>query len=330
MRPRFVLMVGLSLQGAVACLVPTFDVDTASGGSDANGGTSTAGADNTAGNVSPSGGKTNAGSGGTVGVAGAAGDTGAAGGDATGSGRGPTRVGFSVFHDSASGNDEASSKLADATFAKPKGTAPGDLMFVFFGCDHALRNLTGSHLAASGWTLQDQHEETGTDGQGTYLLYKFADGSEPDSIVFAGINEAGSGNGVQGLLSVYRGVNKTAPINAYEVLVKSTGSDGPTHIVTETPAITTTTDDCLLIAGLSPDTAIDAPVVTMWPEGFDENHVSVQNPPAPYPNGWANIYSAERHVGKAGTVPGSAFAWDFSYDGTQYYGSLTFVIALSP
>jgi hypothetical protein len=30
------------------------------------------------------------------------------------------------------------------------------------------------------------------------------------------------------------------------------------------------------------------------------------------------------------TVPGSAFAWNFSYDGTQYYGSLTFVIALSP
>lgn len=321
MKARFVLMLALALPGVGACFVPTYQVDSTS----SSGGTSAlaAGAANTTGGANDKGGSSSSTAGAATGATGA-------GGDATGAGGAPMRVGFSVFHDSASGSDQASSKLTDATFTKPAGTAPGDLMLVFFGCDHALKNLTGSTLSDAGWTLQDQHEGYGDDGQGTYLLYRIVDGTEPEKIVFADINEPGSGNGVQGLLSVYRGVNQDAPINAYEVVVKGMGSDGVTHIVTDTPAITTTADDCLLIAGLSPDTAVDAPKVSKWPDGFDENQVTVSNPPTPYPYGWANIYSAERRAGKAGLVPGSAFEWDMTYDGTQYYGSLTFVLALAP
>jgi hypothetical protein len=203
-------------------------------------------------------------------------------------------------------------------------------MLVFFGSDHFLKNLGRDELEPRGWTLIDQHSEQGTDGQGTYLLYRFVDGTEPDAIVFEGINDLPNGNGVQGLLSVYRGVNQDEPVNAYEVALVPEGTEDMTHIETPTPAITTTANDCLLIAGLSPDTAVDAPVVSNWPEGFDENQTSVNNPPHPYPNGWANIYTAERHLARAGTVPASFFGWDITYDGMSYYGALSFVLALAP
>jgi hypothetical protein len=203
-------------------------------------------------------------------------------------------------------------------------------MLVFFGSDHFLRNLSAAQLQMSGWKLLDQHTETGIDGQGTYLIYKFAGESEPDPIVFSGINEATMGAGVQGLLSVYRGVSPTKPINAYQTFIDEMGSKESSHAETATPAITTTVDHCLLIAGLSPDSAIDAPTIAMWPDGFDENQVSVVNPPNPYPDGWANIYAAERHLPTAGTVPASVFAWDMTYGGTEYYGALSFVLALAP
>jgi hypothetical protein len=167
------------------------------------------------------------------------------------------------------------------------------------------------------------------DGQGTYLIYKTVGATEPASIVFAGINPPGSGNGVQGLLSVYRGVNAVAPVNAYKTFVLPTGSGTTSRIETATPAITTTVDNCLLVAGLSPDTAVDAPTIASWPAGFDQNHVSVVNPVNPYPYGWANIYSAERRLAKAAAVPASAFTWDMTY-GMEYYGTLSFVIALAP
>ncbi len=242
---------------------------------------------------------------------------------------GPLRVGFSVFHDSASGDSHANGSLPDATFAVPADTRVGDFMLVLFGADHALQNLAPEDLAPSGWTLYDQHENYGGDGQGMYLLYKFVEASDPNPIVFAGIN-GGTGYGVQGLLSVYRGVNATAPVNAYEPLVQDTGSDSVKSIVTLTPELTTSVDDCLLVAGLSPDTAIDAPRITSWPEGFDLDRVSVTNPPTPYPFGWANIYSADRQQRTAGTVGASAFAWDMTYGGTLYYGAASFVLALAP
>ena len=243
---------------------------------------------------------------------------------------GPQNIGHSEFHDSASGSDNAAGHLTDATFIKPEGTLPGDLMLVFFGCDHQLNNLNGSELEKRGWTLVDQHEQLGSDGQGTYLLYRFVDGTEPNNIVFKDINDPQYANGVQGLLTVYRGVSRSAPVNAYEVLTFDTGSENSQHIVTPTPAITTTVDNCLLVAGLSPDTAIDRPEVTAWPEGFDENRISVVNPAHPYPFAWANIYSAERPAPRAGKVPGSHFDWDITYDGSNYYGSLSFVLALAP
>jgi len=56
--------------------------------------------------------------------------------------------------------------------------------------------------------------------------------------------------------------------------------------------------------------------------------MSVNNPAHPYPFGWANIYSAERHLLAAGTVSPSAFAWTFA-NATEYYGSLAFVLALA-
>jgi hypothetical protein len=238
------------------------------------------------------------------------------------------RIGFSEFHDSAAGNDNASSHLANATFAKPAGTALGDFILVFFGADHELSNL-GSGLSTAGWTLLDQHAQYGGDGQATYLIYKFAGASEPDLIVFAGINDVPSGDGVQGLLSVYRGVNAGTPVNAYEVTVDSSGEPGVTMASTATPLIKTTVANCLLIAGLSPDTTIDARVISSWPQGFVENQVSVNNPAHPYPFGWANIYSAERHLPAAGTVSASAFGWTIS-NGTGYFGSLAFVLALAP
>lgn len=294
-------------------------------GGSSSGGTSSAGTSN-AGAAPAGSGNGGHPSGGSAGTSGAAGTAGAAG-----NGGGPriVRVGFSEFHDSASGGDQASAHLADATFAKPAGTTTGDFILVLFGCDHSLRNLTGTDLAAKGWTLIDQHEDYGTDGQGTYLLYKFAAASEPDSFVFADINSTPSGNGVQGLLSVYRGVDPVAPLNDYQVVLEKMGMEGVMHGTTPTPAVTTTVADTLLIAGLSPDSAIDAPIVSMWPAGFSENQVSVSNPLHPYPYGWANIYSAERHIPTPGVVPASSFGWDL-VGSDKYFGSLSFVLALAP
>jgi len=349
MRRRSLVALLLGFASASACLVPTFDVGPipgASGGSSLGGGASAgkaaAEAGRAAAGATASAGKAGGGtasggtaSGGTtqtmMGSAGAAGEDGASGAAGAGNGAlGPFRVGFSEFHDSASGNDNASSSLPDATFAKPSGTVPGDFMLVFFGADHSLQNLSASHLALTGWTLHEQHSAYGMDGQATYLAYKFAGAAEPDPIVFAHINDAGSGDGVQGLLSVYRGLSSTAPINAYQIVLENSGATTSAHVETPTPAITTTVDNCLLIAGFSPDTAIDAPSISDWPVGFNQNRVSVTNPPNPSPYGWANIYSAERHQPSAGTLPASFFGWDMTYGGTTYDGALTFVLALAP
>jgi hypothetical protein len=111
--------------------------------------------------------------------------------------------------------------------------------------------------------------------------------------------------------------------------VVPTGKQTVTQVATATPTITTTVANCLLIAGLSPDTSVDAPVISAWPQGFGENQVSVNNPAHPYPFGWANIYSAERHLPAASAVPVSEFDWTIS-NGTGYFGALTFVLALAP
>jgi hypothetical protein len=329
----------------------------ASGAAGANGGSAngaSGGALGASGGTEPSGGTTGANGGSANGASGGAagahggttGATGGAGGSSSGGGGngsagtgvaggaggsavGPVRIGFSEFHDSAAGSDNASSHLANATFSKPVGTAAGDFILVFFGADHSLNNLSGTALAADGWTLLDQHTQYGTDGQATYLIYKFAAASEPDPIVFSNINDVPSGDGVQGLLSVYRGVNAASPINDYQFALLPTGQTSVTQVVTPTPAITTTAANCLLIAGLSPDSAIDAPTMVTWPQGFTENHESVINPANPYPDGWANIYSAERHLPAAGTVPASAFTWNMA-NASEYYGSLAFVLALAP
>lgn len=313
-----------------ACVIPSFEVEpapTSRAGSANNGGKSGNATGGSSMGATTSSGATNANGGNdTPDAAGSAG-LGAAGSGVTG--RGPIHIGYSTFSDSASGENHASASLTDATFAWPAGTAIGDLMLVFFGSDHVLQNLDTGELPPD-WTLIDQHGEQGEDGQGTYLLYHTVDGNEPDPIVFPGINGTEYANGVQGLLTVYRGVNTKAPINAYETVLVDTGSDASKDVVTPTPAITTDVDGCLLIAGLSPDSQIDAPIVTTWPEGFDEHQVSVKNPKAPYPFGWANIYSAERHLARAGTVPASSFAWTMTYGDSTYYGALTFVLALAP
>jgi len=338
MRRRSLVALLLGFASASACLVPSFDVGpipTGNGGSSLGGGASagkTAAEAGRAGTSLNSGGKASGGSAPAMtSNAGAAGEDGSSGAAGAGSSAlGPFRVGFSEFHDSAGGNDDASSSLADATFAKPNGTVAGDFMLVFFGADHSLQNLGASHLAQTGWTLHEQHSGYGMDGQATYLAYKFAGAAEPDPIVFANINDAGAGDGVQGLLSVYRGVSPTAPINAYQIVLETSGGTMDPHVDTPTPAITTTVDNCLLIAGLSPDSAIDAPVISDWPVGFNQNRVSVTNPANPMPYGWANIYSAERHRPSAGTVPASFFGWDMTYGGMTYGGALTFVLALAP
>jgi hypothetical protein len=337
------LLVG-TVGTTAACVVPSFDVAPApmatggnatSGSSAASGGASgkPTGGGNSGGKVSSggAGGTSLAGNLSAAGSeqAGSAGNQAGSGNEAgaTGNARGPVRVGISMFHDSAGGDDDASADSVDASFAKPPGTKPGDFMLVFFGADHEL-NISKAGLAPSGWKLLAEQAGYGTDGQGTYLLYKVATDAEPDPIVFAGVDP--KHYGIQGLLSVYRGVDPTNPINDYAANVLKTGSASSTEVETPTPPITTNVDDCLLIAGLSPDTAVDAPTISTWPAGFDENQVSVTNPAHPLPNGWANIYSAERHQSKAGAVPTSAFGWKLTYGGQEYYGSMTFVVALAP
>lgn len=316
-----------------SCVIPSFDVEPAPNGRAGNANSGVAGGGKAAtptGGTSTSGTSTGAsssqgGSDSTPNEGGGAG-VGAAGSSSV---SGPIHVGYSTFSDSASGDNHASASLTDASFAKPAGTRVGDFMLVFFGSDHVLQHLDTGELP-QGWTLLDQHGEQGVDGQGTYLVYRTVDGTEPDPIVFPGINGTEYANGVQGLLTVYRGVDTESPINAYETVLIETGSDDTKDVVTPTPAITTDVDGCLLIAGLSPDSDIDAPIVTMWPDGFDEHQVSVKNPKAPYPFGWANIYAAERHLPRAGTVPASTFSWSMTYEGTTYFGALTFIVALTP
>lgn len=290
-----------------------------------------------AGGSGPSSGGANQSGGAAPTDAGASGNGNGNGGEAGGEGGAtnpgvvaPTRVGSAQFHDSASGDDQASGHLADAVFTLPSGVTEGDFMLVFFGADHSLHNMTGNFLESIGWTLLDQLEDFGTDGQATYLLYRFATGTEAATITFPGINDTPSGVGVQGLLAVYRGVNAQNPINAYETHLDDTGNDSSIHVTTETPAITTTVAGCLAIAGLSPDTRVDAPLITTWPAGFDDNRTSVINPAHPYPYGWANIYDAEQRLPKAGTLPASAFAWDITYGGSEYDGAMSFVLALAP
>ena len=268
----------VGMAGVSACVVRSFDVDPASttGGATSSGGAATAGRSAGGGT---SGGKASGGGangGGNQAVSGGGNEAGAG---PIGNGLGPMRVGFSIFNDSAGGGDDASGDSTDATFTKPAGTLPGDFMLVFLGVDHNLSHLSNMDLAPTGWKLLDEHGGYGEDGQGTYLLYKFATDAEPDSIVFVGVNPEHFG--VQGLLSVYRGVNTKDPINDYAASVLVTGNKTKTHVDTPTPPITTSVDNCLVIAGLSPDSAIDAPKISAWPEGFDENQVSVTNPTMP-------------------------------------------------
>jgi hypothetical protein len=237
----------------------------------------------------------------------------------------PVRVGYSEFHDSDSGSDGASAYYMNVTFDKPTGTQEGDYMLVFIGVDHQL-SVTKSELMMQGWKLLVAEEARGMDGQGTYLIAKFAGANEPDTIEFDGVNQGLYG--LQGLLSVYRGVSPLAPVNDYAVAgVDDMGESGVTHVETPTPALTTTVSNCLLLAGLSPDSAIDAPVITTWPEGFADA-LSVTNPPLPSPYGWSNIYLAERNWAPA-TFPASSIGWDI-VNGYQYNGAVSFLLALAP
>src|SRR5205823_5032459 len=121
------------------------------------------------------------------------------------SGRGPVRIGYSEFHDASSGSDDTGASSTSVTLDKPAGTAEGDFMLAMVGVDHAL-DLTNHGLMLAGWTLLVSESGKGTDGQGTYLFYRFASAAEPASYVFADVNP--SYYAVQGLLSVYRGVNR--------------------------------------------------------------------------------------------------------------------------
>lgn len=264
------------------------------------------------------------GAGGSAGSGAAAGTSGTAG--AGGTSAGPVRVGYSVFSDSASGDDHANGSTPNAKFKKPSGTQEGDFMLAFFGVDHDL-TLDDSEITLKDWTVRIAEGGVGSDGQGTYLLTRFAGADEPDSIDFNGVNPALYG--LQGLLTVYRGVNRDSPVNVYDIAgTDDLGGSGSTRVHTPTPALTTTVPNCLLLAGLSPDTVIESPVVASWPDGFS-NELSVKNPKLPYPYGWANIYLAERTWETPATFPESSIAWDIAV-GDTYYGGVSFVLALAP
>lgn len=241
-------------------------------------------------------------------------------------------VGSSVFNASAYGSDNASAASADATLTVPAGTSAGDFMLMFLGSDSSLNHAP---LSSGGWTLYDYREDYGADGQSAYVVYRYATASEPASYLLSNVSpdgECGDGNcAFQVLLRVYRGVNATAPINAFQVVVDSTKTTNSADITTATAAITTTVANCLAICGLSPDVYFaDAPTITAWPAGFTQNQFSVINPPTPYPFGWANIYSAEQDLPAAGSLPGSAFQFHLNYGGTVFGGSMSFVLALAP
>jgi hypothetical protein len=342
MRAQGWFLILASLGCTSACIVSSFDVSDSVGGASSggthSGGKSTGGEQPSAGRAGDvsSGATTTGGTtaiGGTTTTGGtttSAGETSIAGDASGGAPEVPYRVGFSEFHDSASGSDQASASLKDATFALPPGTQEGDLLLVFFGADHSLQNLDAPALTPLGWSIQLNQKDVGTDGQGTYLLYRFAGSSEPDPVVFKDINNPPDlADGVQGLLSVYRGISKTGTVNAFETATDTIGEKSLTKVTTPTPGITTTVDGCLLIAGLSPDSAVDAPRVETWPLGFDQNRMSVVNPPQPNPYGWANIYSAEQIQAQAGQIVSDNFVWDLR-NATEYYGTLSFVLALAP
>lgn len=312
--------------------------------SSSGGGSGSAGEKNVAGDVgeggssNPSGGlasarggaqSTSGGRSGSGGAEAQAGEGGSAG-DPHPSNGVPYLVGYSIFSDSAGGGDDAGASLADATLDVPAGTQSGDFILVQFGADHSLGSFTGSDLKNLGWKLIDQHTNFGAEGQADYLMYRFAGSSLPANYVFPEINSPNNGNGVQALLTVYRGVDPTNPVNAYEVHIDMEGSEGSVDVTTATPAVTTTVPNCLAIAGLAPDSVADAPLITSWPDGFTKNRFSVNNPPHPFPFGWANIYSAERELPQAGALPASEFAWRITYGESTYCGALSFVLAIAP
>ncbi len=249
------------------------------------------------------------------------GSSGGTTGSTTGSAAGaaPTFIGSATFNGSSSN--------PNATFAAPAGISAGDFILVEFASDDALDNLDISTLAMNNWTLLDAHIDYGGDRQSSYLIYRFAGASEPASYSF---NDLTSGDDFQGLLRVYRGVNQSAPINAFEVFVDNVGDGGnpSANASTPTPAITTTVDNCLAIAGLAPDMVQDAPNVSVWPAGFDADQLSLVAPTIP---AWSNacLYSADQVLPTAGTLPASAFDWHLN-NGVLYSGSLTFVLALAP
>ena len=293
------------------------------GGSGAGRGGTSAGTGGDSVDVAGQGGEPSS-AGGTAGNAASAGMSGSAGAGAAWVG--PVRVGYSKFSDSSTDPDHANGSVPDVTFEKPPETREGDLMLAFFGVDHELY-IDSAALEANHWTILVAEGGVGTDGQGTYLMSKFAEADEPDMIVFNGVNPALYG--LQALLTVYRGVNHDRPVDIYDIAgTADEGADGVTRVSTPTPALTTTVPNCLLLAGLSPDSLVDSPVIVTWPDGF-ANALEVKNKNLPWPNGWANIYLAERPWEEPSTFPASSIVWDIKA-GERYYGAVSFMLALAP
>lgn len=121
---------------------------------------------------------------------------------------------------------------ATLTFARPTGTSEGELLLVHV----AVRNGT-SHTLPSGWTLLD---ETIHGGVMDYVAWKIATSSEPTSYYFA--NTVSSSDRASGALLRISGVEESTPINA-----SAEASYNGDSAADESPSVTTTVSDCLLI-----------------------------------------------------------------------------------
>lgn len=133
-----------------------------------------------------------------------------------------------VFH----GSTNATGATGVLSINKPASTAVGDLLF--------LHTRTSQPISRAGWT---QAYSVGPDATAGYMtmLYRVADGTEPSPMTFT-IATGGVGQAVMGRIS---GEDTTTPLD----LSPSVGTWTAANQTSVTaPAITTVSDDCMIIS----------------------------------------------------------------------------------
>lgn len=125
---------------------------------------------------------------------------------------------------------------ATVTLAKPSGTVEGDVMLAVFVNDDGTRVLS----TYTGWTLAETQTETGATGGGMWCLWKKAGASEPASYDFTfNYSFNGAAN-----IAVFQDGNT---VNVIDSGAWSTVDSASPYAPTS-PTVTSTEDDCLLVA----------------------------------------------------------------------------------